>query len=94
MVANYIPSKNKLDFEGFASKMWDQHGEVLGSNEDHLSHLHSTYLSKDPCGLGGRAVGIPGQTGSNNGGEKRGELIKEHWRRIVRLLDKELRMSG
>lgn len=39
--------------------------------------------------LGGRCLGLPGQVSSNQGGERRGGIVKEHHVRIVRSFPKE-----
>jgi len=86
ILANYIPPKDKEDHESFIDLMWERHDERLGTDEKHREHVASTYLSKNPLKLGGRVVGLPGQSGSNNGGEKKGGGIKDRWRRITKRL--------
>ena len=73
--------------------MWERHDERLGTDEKHREHVASTYLSKDPLKLGGRVVGLPGQSGSNNGGEKKGGGIKDRWRRITKRLASDVMKS-
>lgn len=43
--------------------------------------------------LGGRCMGLPGQVGSNQGGERRGGIVKEHHARIVRWCPREERSN-
>jgi len=100
---NYIPPKNRADYESFNDLMWERHDEKLHlrnsskkSETDkmkHVAHLKKNYLSPDPCCSGGRAVGIEGQPGSNQGGEKRGGQIKLYHRVITRRLSKEAKKS-
>jgi len=91
LTANYIPPKNGKDFVGFIDKHCEWHEHRYGDIEKQIDHIRKTYFNHDPRCLGGRAAGIPGQTGSNNGGEKRGGIIKTHWRNITRQLSVEAR---
>jgi len=100
---NYIPPKYKQDYESFNELLWEKHDELLHlcnskkktdeEKKKHVSHLKKTYLSDDPCCSGGRAVGIEGQSGSNQGGEKRGGQIKVYHKRITSRLSKEAKKS-
>ena len=88
---------------GFNDLMWDKHDEKLHlrnsskkSESDkmkHVAHLRKNYLSPDPCCSGGRAVGIEGQPGSNQGGEKWGGQIKVYHRMITRRFSAEAKKS-
>ena len=86
MLANFIPPKDREDFEGYIDLMWDRHDGRLGTNVMHREHVQKTYLNKNPCRLGGRAAGIPGQSGRNNAGESRFGRIKAHWSHITKHL--------
>ena len=86
MLANFIPPKDREDFEGYIDLMWDRHDGRLGKNVKHRKHVQKNYLNKNPCRLGGRAAGIPGQSGSNNAGESRFGRIKAHWGHITKRL--------
>lgn len=45
--------------------------------------MRDYYINNDPFNLGGHCCKLEGQAASNNGGEKRGGIIKLRWRRIV-----------
>ena len=65
----------------------------LVSTED-LEQATEILMSKYPQAfngpsLGGRCLGLPGQVSSNQGGERRGGIVKEHHVRIVRSFPKE-----
>ena len=97
MLANYIPPKYESDFKSYIDLMRERHDDRLSTkhenNEAHKRHVYNSYLSHDPKRLGGRAVGIPGQGGSNNGGEARGGEIKNSWRSITKKCNKEAKKS-
>ena len=44
---------------------------------------------EDPCRLGGQAAGLPGQSGSNNNGERKNRSIKVHLKQQTRNLKAE-----
>lgn len=100
---NYIPPKYHEDYVAFNDLLWHRHDDKLHlrnstkkSDEEkkkHVNHLKKTYLSPDPCCSGGRAVGIEGQSGSNQGGEKRGGQIKAYHKRITGRLSREAKKS-
>ena len=100
---NYIPPKHKQDYDSFNELLWEKHDDLLhlrnskkktdDEKTKHVNHLKKTYLSHDPCCSGGRAVGIEGQSGSNQGGEKRGGQIKAYHKRITSRLSKEAKKS-
>ena len=69
--------------------MWEKHGDLIATGGKREEHLRKEYLSHDPCCLGGRAVGLPGQSGSNNSGEKRNHLIKGYLKHITNNLISE-----
>jgi len=97
MLANYIPPMHKEDFEAFIDLMRDRHHDKLETkqekNEAQREHVNKTYLSYDPLRLGGRGAGIPGQSGSNNGGEIRGGNIKNKWRHVTKKCSKVAKKS-
>jgi len=97
MLANFIPPKDKKDFESFINLMRDRHHDKLVTkqekNEAQREHVYNTYLSHNPLRLGGRGAGIPGQSGSNNGGEIRGGNIKKKWRHVTKKCSKEAKKS-
>ena len=51
--------------------------------------LLESSLNKNPLKLGGRCCPIPGQASSNNGGEKRGGIIKKYHKRITHRIKNE-----
>lgn len=69
--------------------MWEKHGHLIATGGKREEHLRNEYLSHDPCCLGGRAVGLPGQSGSNNSGEKRNHLIKGYLKHFTNNLMSE-----
>ena len=92
LVANFVPSDHPEDFTGFMKAFWDKHGELIATGGDRENHIRSTYLHEDPRRLGGRAVGLPGQSGSNNHGERKNLSIKDSWKVItnnIRLSERE-----
>ena len=97
LTGNFVPPQDSADFSAFMKLMWEKHEETLTTNneknESQKQHLRNNVLSDNPLRLGGRAAGIPGQTGSNNGGEKRGGIIKDNWRRITKKLSKNAKQS-
>lgn len=85
--ANFVSSKYKEDFTGFIDAIWERHGELIGKlEESKVEHVRRTYLNHNPLRLGGRAVGLPGQSGSNNAGEKKNHTIKEFQKTITRFV--------
>lgn len=85
-MATFIPSKYIEDFTGFIDLLWERHGHLLATGGAREKHIRSTYLNHDPCRLGGRAAGLPGQSGSNNSGEKKNNLVKDALASITRHL--------
>ena len=71
---------------GFIDLLWERHGHLLATGGAREKHIRTTYLNHDPCQLGGRAAGLPGQSGSNNSGEKKNNLIKDALTSITRHL--------
>ena len=89
LLANYISPKYQEDWKGFVKKVYDKYPEVFKANTKQAKHLREFYLNDDPRMLGGHCCPLPGQPGSNNGGEKRGGLIQDQWRVITRYLRAE-----
>jgi len=83
MLANFIPPKYREDFIGFIDLLWERHGHLLATGGDREKHIRTTYLNHDPCKLGGQAAGLPGQSGSNNSGEKKNNLVKDALKSIT-----------
>ena len=76
---NYIPFGEEGVYEQAMKLFLAEYGEF--ANE----HVRKFYLDPyDPCKLGGRAVGSQGQTGSNQGGEKRGGIIKTKFKDLTK----------
>lgn len=92
--ANFVPSKYSEDFSGFIDVLWERHGDLIGKlGESRVDHIKRTYLNSNPCHLGGRAVGLPGQSGSNNSGEKKNHTIKEFLKTITRFVSADERKN-
>ena len=64
--------------------IWEKHGDLIATRGDREKHIRKTYLNENPRCLGGRAVGIEGQSGSNNFGEKKNHLIKGYWKYLTK----------
>lgn len=85
-----MPSKYKDDFAGFITLVLDKHGHMINTGCSREKHIKNTYLNtEDPCRLGGRAVGLPGQSGSNNNGERKNRSIKIQLKEQTRNLKAE-----
>ena len=85
-----MPSKYKDDFAGFITLVLDKHGHMINTGCSREKHIKNTYLNtEDPCQLGGRAVGLPGQSGSNNNGERKNRSIKIQLKEQTRNLKAE-----
>jgi len=89
LVANFVPSKYPEDFSGFIETIWERHGSLIATGGNREKHIRNTYLHKDPRRLGGRAVGLPGQSGSNNHGEKKNRDVKGY----LHFLTKNIKVS-
>lgn len=84
LVANYISPKDRSDWLGFIKTLKERHPEVLSAENPQSQHIRDFYLNENPRMLGGRAATIPGQAGSNNGGEGKGRRMKEKFKRVTR----------
>ena len=84
LVANFVPSRHPEDFEAFIEAIWEKHGPLIATGGPREKHIRDTYLNKNPLRLGGRAVGLPGQSGSNNYGEKKNDTIKGLFRFVTK----------
>jgi len=92
--ANFISPKYPEDFSGFIDAVWERHGQLIGKlGETRVEHIKKTYLNHDPCHLGGRAAGLPGQSGSNNSGEKKNHTIKDYLKTITRFVSGDERKN-
>lgn len=92
--ANFVPPKYSEDFSGFIDAVWDRHGKLINKlGERRVEHIKKTYLNHDPHRLGGRAVGLPGQSGSNNSGEKKNHIIKDYLKTITRFVPNDERKN-
>ena len=59
--------------------IWEKHGDLIATGGDREDNIRKTYLNENPRRLGERAVGIEGQSCSNNFEEKKNHLIKGYW---------------
>ena len=75
--ANYCSPKYPQDYQDFIELLAEKYPDILKANTKQSKHIRSFYLNKDPRKLGGRAVGPPGTSGSNNGGEGKGKYVKK-----------------
>jgi hypothetical protein len=69
--------------------VWEKHGNLLLTGGTREAHIRQAYLSYDPNKLGGRAAGLPGQSGSNNSGEKKNDIIKTILRNLTKRVKQE-----
>lgn len=94
MKANFVCPKYSEDFSGFIDAVWERHGDLIGKlGETRVQHIKKTYLNHDPRHLGGRAAGLPGQSGSNNSGEKKNNTIKDYLKTITRFVSGDERKN-
>ena len=68
----------------FIEAIWEKHGPQIATGGPREKHIRDTYLNKNPLRLGGQAVGLPGQSGSNNYGEKKNDTIKGLFRFVTK----------
>ena len=69
--------------------MWEKHGNLLQTGGSREAHIRQAYLNYDPNKLGGRAAGLPGQSGSNNSGEKKNDIIKKNLKNLTKRVKQE-----
>ena len=75
--ANNLSPKYPKDYEDFIQLLSVKYPDIMQSDSAPSRHICDFYLSSDPRKLGGRVVGPEGWAGSNNGGEKKGGVIKK-----------------
>ena len=86
LLFNYLPPGE--EYEHAVKLLADKHPAIMKGDNMHSKHIRDFYLNNNPLKLGGRCCPLSGQASSNNGGEKRGGLIKGQHRRIIKRVKK------
>ena len=84
LLFNYISPKYPEHYQCAVKLLADKYPDIMKADNAHSRHVREFYLNDNPLKLGGRCCPLPGQRGSNNGGEKWGGLVKAQHRGITR----------